>query len=301
MSLYTLFVLVEIYNYVERAMIGIIAVVETKGSQECSEAVRSPVELKAQKFPGGEWHVTVQTDVAADVLEVNAHVRNADVAMTLLMTTDALRRAYPGVPIDLHLPYVPYARQDRVANPGESLSAKVFCELINAQRYRRVVIQDPHSDVTPALLDRVVVDDPLPVLRRVLDRIRAHSANVALVAPDAGARKRVLKVAAQLGLSVVFADKVRDTRTGTITGTEIQGELPDCALLVVDDICDGGRTFTELAQAVRQKRGDSAARHPAFLYVTHGIFSKGLDGLLEGYAAIFTRNNWTSDTRAVRV
>lgn len=282
-------------------MIGITAVVETKGSPDASGAVRSPVELKVLKFPGGELHVAVQTDVAADALELNAHVPNADAAMTLLMTTDALRRAYPGTPIDLHLPYVPYARQDRVANPGESLSAKVFCELVNAQHYRRVVVQDPHSDVTPALLDRVVIDDPLPALRRVLERIRTESANVALVAPDAGARKRVLKLAAQLALPVVFADKVRDTRTGMITGTEIQGELPDCALLVVDDICDGGRTFTELAQAVRQKRGDGAARRPLFLYVTHGIFSKGLDGLLEGYAAVFTRNNWTSDTRAVRV
>lgn len=282
-------------------MIGITAVVETKGSPDVSEAARSPVELKVLKFPGGELHVAVQTGAAADALELNAHVPNADAAMTLLMTTDALRRAYPGTAIDLHLPYVPYARQDRVANPGESLSAKVFCELINAQHYRRVVVQDPHSDVTPALLDRVVIDDPLPALRRVLDRIRTECANVALVAPDAGARKRVLKLAAQLALPVVFADKVRDTRTGAITGTEIQGELPDGALLVVDDICDGGRTFTELAQAVRQKRGGSMARHPLFLYVTHGIFSKGLDGLLESYAGIFTRNNWTSDTRAIRV
>lgn len=282
-------------------MIGITAVVETKGSPDSCGAARSPVELKVLKFPGGEWHVTVQTNVAADAFELNAHVRNADSAMTLLMTTDALRRAYPGTPIDLHLPYVPYARQDRVANPGESLSAKVFCDLINVQRYRRVVIQDPHSDVTPALLDRVVIDDPLPALRRVLDRIGAQDPNVALVAPDAGARKRVLKLAAQLELPVVFADKVRDTRTGAITGTEIQGDLPDCALLVVDDICDGGRTFTELAQAIRQKRGGDAERHPAFLYITHGIFSKGLDGLLEGYAAVFTRNNWTSDTRAIRV
>lgn len=288
-------------------MIGITAVVGTKGSPDSSEAARSPVELKVLRFPGGEWHVTVETDIAADALEVNAHLPNADAAMTLLMTTDALRRAYPGTPIDLHLPYVPYARQDRVANPGESLSAKVFCELINAQRYRRVVVQDPHSDVTPALLDRVVIDDPLPALRRVLERIRAQSpqseqhANVALVAPDAGARKRVIKLAAQLELPVVFADKVRDTRTGAITGTEIQGELPDCALLVVDDICDGGRTFTELAQAVRHKRIAGVARHPLYLYVTHGIFSKGLDALLEGYAAVFTRNNWTSDTRAVRV
>jgi len=127
--------------------------------------------------------------------------------------------AYPGAPIDLHLPYVPYARQDRVANPGESLSAKVFGGLINARGYRRVVFQDPHSDVTPALLDCVVIDHPLPALRRVVAAVLRENASLALVAPDAaGARKRVLKLASQFELPVVFADKVRDTRTGVITG-----------------------------------------------------------------------------------
>ncbi|RDU99668.1 ribose-phosphate diphosphokinase [Trinickia dinghuensis] len=282
-------------------MISITAVANTKHSSDASGYARNPVEMKVLKFPGGELHVTVEAGVCADELELKAHLPNADAVMTLLMTTDALRRAYPGTPIDVHLPYVPYARQDRVANPGESLSAKVFCDLINAQCYRRVVVQDPHSDVTPALLDRIVIDDPLPALRRALERIRTRSMNVALVAPDAGARKRVLKLAAHLELPVVFADKIRDTRTGVITGTEIQGDLPDCALLVVDDICDGGRTFTELAQTAREKQNRSGARQPLYLYVTHGIFSKGLDALLDGYAAIFTRNNWTSDARAIQV
>ncbi|HEX7684337.1 MAG TPA: ribose-phosphate diphosphokinase [Trinickia sp.] len=281
-------------------MLTITAVTVAKPFLESSQRARNPVEVKVVKFPGGEMHVTVQTGIPADELEVKAHVRHADAVMSLLMTTDALRRAYPGTPIDLYLPYVPYARQDRVANPGESLSIKVFCDLINAQGYRRVVIEDPHSDVTPALLDRVVIDDPLPALRRIVERLRGSHSSVALVAPDAGARKRVLKLASQLDVPAVFADKVRDTRTGAITGTQVQGALPDGALLVIDDICDGGRTFTELAQALHAKQGGDTTRRSLYLYVTHGIFSKGLDALLEGYAAIFTRNNWTSDARAIQ-
>lgn len=281
-------------------MLNVTAVTMTKYHPESPSKARNSVEVKVLKFPGGEMHVTVQTDVPANELELKAHLPNAEAVMTLLMATDALRRAYPGTPIDLHLPYVPYARQDRVANPGESLSVKVFCDLINAQNYRRVIIEDPHSDVTPALLDRVVVDDPLPPLRRVVEYVRHKNANVALVAPDAGARKRVLKLASHLELPVVFADKVRDTRTGAITGTEIQGDLPDCALLVIDDICDGGRTFTELAQVLSAKQNHCTERRPLYLYVTHGIFSKGLDTLLEGYSAVFTHNNWTSDSRAIQ-
>ncbi|WP_374538044.1 ribose-phosphate diphosphokinase [Chitinimonas taiwanensis] len=255
------------------------------------------VEVNTTVFPGGEVHVSVGLDIPADALRLHAHLSNAEAVMALLLVTDAVRRAYPGRPLDLHMPYVPYARQDRVANPGESLSAKVFCELINAQGYRQVVIQDPHSDVVPALLDRVVIDDPLPALRKVL----AEVGPVALVAPDAGARKRVLKLAQQLGCDVVFADKVRDTRTGAITGTQVLGLLPDQPLLVVDDICDGGRTFTELATVLRAQQLVQDLNAPLYLYVTHGVFSKGLDPLLAHFQKLFTRNNWISDLRCAQV
>jgi ribose-phosphate pyrophosphokinase len=269
----------------------------TAVTQYLAEA-ENPISLKTLKFP------TVQVDIEDAVeLKIYAHLPSSDAVMTLFMVTDALRRAYPGVPVSLTVPYVPYARQDRAANLGEALSAKVFCDLINAQGYCRVVIQDPHSDVVPALLARVEIEDPIPAMLRVVEKISGveniatFAKRPALVAPDAGARKRVHSLAKALELNVVYADKVRDTKTGQITGTQVQSELPDGPLLVVDDICDGGRTFIELAMAVR-KQGHL---HPIYLFVTHGIFSRGLDPLLEHYTRVFTRNNWTDDTRCAVV
>ena len=256
-----------------------------------------PLRMDSLTFPGGEVQVTVEREAAASALRIHAHLDGSQAVMTLLMATDALRRAYPGLPLDLFMPYVPYARQDRVANPGEAHGAKVFCGLINAQGYRRVVIQDPHSDVVTALLDRVEVDDPLPALRRTLDSIGP----VTLVAPDAGARKRVLKLAQQLGCPAAFADKIRDTRTGAITGSELAGPLPDGPLLIVDDICDGGRTFTELAAAIAARQQSEGRAAPLYLYVTHGIFSKGLEPLLAHFRQVFTRNDWRGDDRCQRV
>jgi ribose-phosphate pyrophosphokinase len=258
-----------------------------------------PLELKTLTFPGGEIHASVEAGVdGVDDVLVRAHLSDSAEVMTLLMVTDAVRQAYPGRPIVLDMPYVPYARQDRVANPGEAHSVKVFCQLINAQNYALVGIQDPHSDVVTALLDRVQIQDPLPALREVVGQIFLIARQQpTMVAPDAGARKRVLKLAKETGCDVVYADKVRDTRTGHITGTEIQSELPGGPLLVVDDICDGGRTFIELAAAIREQN----YMHPIYLYVTHGIFSKGLDPLLECYDRVFTRNNWTDDSRCVIV
>ncbi|MBP4047551.1 ribose-phosphate pyrophosphokinase-like domain-containing protein [Chromobacterium violaceum] len=251
------------------------------------------LKLDLFTFPGGEVHATAETGAPAAALCIRADLRDAGAIISLLMATDALRRAYPGVPLELCLPYVPYARQDRVANPGEALSAKVFCGLINQQGYSRVRIQDPHSDVVTALLDRVEVEDPLPALRRALEAIGPAT----LVAPDAGARKRVLKLAQQLGCGAVCADKARDTATGKISGIEVHGALPAGPLLVVDDICDGGGTFVGLAEAIAARQAAEGQSAPLYLYVTHGIFSRGLDRLLQHFDAVFARNDWSGDAR----
>jgi ribose-phosphate pyrophosphokinase len=241
------------------------------------------------RFPGGEVQVRAEIDAEwLDLLRIRAFIRNSDDVMALLLLTDALRRQAKQTPIHLDLPYVPYARQDRVCNAGEALAAKVFCQLINAQGYASVTVQDPHSDVVPALLDRVCVVDASVALSKIVNR-QEFAGGVTLLAPDAGARKRVLDLAKKLGIaSVVFADKVRDTKTGAITSIEVQGNIPEQPVLIVDDICDGGRTFIELAAALAK-----VTSQPLYLYVTHGIFSKGVEVLLKDYQTLYTTDDWT--------
>src|SRR5450830_1493747 len=116
------------------------------------------LEPRIFTFAGGESQVVLPEAFIADAesvtsVRINAWLKTADTVMQLLLLTDAVRRVMPNVPLHLNMPYVPYARQDRVCNPGEALSARVFCDLINAQNYATVMIADPHSDVVPALLD----------------------------------------------------------------------------------------------------------------------------------------------------
>ncbi|WP_313370047.1 ribose-phosphate diphosphokinase [Achromobacter animicus] len=247
----------------------------------------------AFRFPGGEMQVTIPAGLrehadAAREFRIHALLKSADDVMQLLLLTDALRRLNPAAPVHLDMPYVPYARQDRVCNPGEALGAAVFCKLINDQQYATVTIVEPHSDVTPALLQRVRVIDAAAFLKNAL-AAPAFAQGVTLMAPDAGARKRVQALAKALGVADVrYAEKVRDPQTGRITETRVPDDIPAQPVLVVDDICDGGRTFLELAAALADK-----TRQPLYLYVTHGIFSKGLTELKARYAEIFTAYDWT--------
>ncbi|MCG7325104.1 ribose-phosphate diphosphokinase [Achromobacter sp. ACRQX] len=252
----------------------------------------------AFRFPGGEMQVTIPAGLrehadAAREFRIHALLKSADDVMQLLLLTDALRRLNPAAPVHLDMPYVPYARQDRVCNPGEALGAAVFCKLINDQQYATVTIVEPHSDVTPALLQRVRVIDAAAFLKKAL-AAPAFAQGVTLMAPDAGARKRVQSLAKTLGVADVrYAEKVRDPQTGRITETRVPDDIPAQPVLVVDDICDGGRTFLELAAALGDK-----TRQPLYLYVTHGIFSKGLTELKARYAGIFTAYDWTRTEEA---
>jgi len=116
-----------------------------------------------------------------------------------------------------------------------------------------------------------------------------------LVSPDAGANKKVLKVAQQYkGLDIIYCDKKRDTRTGKITDTIVHpghGSIRNKKLLIVDDICDGGMTFIKIAEAM-----NSFGPEAIYLYVTHGIFSKGYQVLFDaGIDKIYTTDSFKQD------
>lgn len=203
----------------------------------------------------------------------------------LLLMVDAIRRAYKVMQLRLVMPYLPYARQDRVCNPGESLSLKVVADLINSCKFDEVECWDIHSEVGVALLDNLKHRDNvncgwrLPGLHSIADTV--------LVSPDAGANKKVFNFAKAHGYEhVVRADKLRDTKTGNILGTTVYTEhVGHKNFLILDDICDGGRTFIELAKVLEDLTDGNI-----YLYVTHGIFSQGLQPLAPYIDHIYTAN-----------
>ena len=232
----------------------------------------SPIPFKHLTFPGGEEHVTIDGEaIETPTVVITANIWASQDVMTLLMVTDALRRLRVAE-ILLVLKYVPYARQDRVANPGEALSIKVMCDLINSQKYDDVEIWDPHSEVTTALLERATVNPQGELFESTIVKGSYFGAgHSVLVSPDAGAMKKAYEIASRRHLDLVTATKHRDTQTGQITGTTVDSaHIGKRDFWIVDDICDGGRTFTELAKVLRPLTDGRIN-----LYVTHGIFSKG--------------------------
>lgn len=255
------------------------------------------IKLETRKYPAGEVYVRVDEDApnVSQQCVISAHIDDSEGILQLLMLTDAIRRQWGHIEIVLSLPYVPYGRHDRVMQQGEPLALKVFCDLINSQGYAEVILYDPHSDVTGALLDNVTI---VPQEKIVLN-IPLNTQDMLLVVPDAGAVKKSYAITSKSGFQgVLYAGKVRDIKSGNIVGVSGDAEQITShkgSFLIVDDICDGGRSFTELARHIRK-----FSQGRIYLYVTHGIFSKGFTELQKDIHHIYTTVYWPKDRLSVK-
>lgn len=181
--------------------------------------------------------------------------------------------------------FLPNARYDRHMFKGDAAALKVFANLVNAMEFDAVCSLDVHSNVAENLFKCFHC---IPQ-KEVASHIASDSRIDYLVAPDAGAAKKTEETAKDVEKPYITMSKVRNLKTGEITGMRILDgvDLTGKTVMILDDICDGGRTFIEAAKYLRE-----AGAERVELYVTHGIFSKGIENLLDnGIDHIYTTNS----------
>ena len=244
-------------------------------------------------FPTGENHIRIRGLVGCkEIILVNNNP--AGDLMRLGMAVDICRRAEVEH-ITVHMPFVPYARQDQVYVEGDPLSIKVFANFLNSLKVDKVIIGDPHSKVTPALIDNVQVipqlAGALPAM--LIAQVDAGDNPFAIVAPDLGAAKKVKDLQAKYShqydevVPIIQCDKTRDPETGKISGFKIlDGDPRGHHCLIVDDICDGGGTFLGIYDVLKKYGACTQS-----LYVTHGIFSKGTAVLYSKFFRLITTDS----------
>lgn len=236
------------------------------------------------KFPGGEWDMKVEPDTFTST-EI-AYVSGSDVEdyIKLALWADTVRKQ-DGVPHAI-IPYLPAARADR----GTPCGADIYAALIESARVQSITVFDPHSPYMVDLLEEKLTVHILDPADLITESLLARK-YTAVISPDEGARDRADAVASKLGIPVIYASKTRNFKTGALSGFECPS-LPDDFgnYLVIDDICDGGGTFIGLAAVLRERVGNINLD----LYVSHGIFSKGIVPLMRAFNMVYTTNSLAS-------
>ena len=175
-------------------------------------------------------------------------------------------RSHGATDIYLYMPYIPNARQDRVKGPEDIFTLKYFAEILNSLNLTRVEVLDPHSTVSEALIDNLMVISPRCYIEEVINKLVPYDGADAplMFYPDEGAMKRYSSMS---NLPYTFGIKKREWKTGKIEGLHIAGSVEEIAgrdILIVDDICSRGGTFYHSAKKLKEHGANDI-----YLYVSH--------------------------------
>lgn len=163
--------------------------------------------------------------------------------------------------IDLLMPYIPYARKDRAQREIDVFSLKYFSEIINSLAFTQVIVLDPHSIVSEALIDRIRCITPEQHVQAVLNEI---GDDTLMFYPDEGAVKRY---ADKIGKAYIYGMKTRDKTSRVIKSLRIEGDVEDIKeknILMVDDICASGGTLSKAGKQLLEMGAKNL-----YVYVSH--------------------------------
>lgn len=260
--------------------------------------VEPHVRIKAKDWPDGHSCKVLFT----------ARPTNPTELMRVLLAPSALGE---GSHVELFMPYMPHARQDRRAVASDAESLKTMEALLRTAGYYHVYVFDLHN---PDSLNcrwnspRSFVRNHPPThfitgVVQAQESLYGDGMKALLVVPDKGMRKRLLHMVAfeaDREDPTAFAElmieheqlvcvKERDPKTGKLKisiPTDVM--VRDRLCVIVDDICDGGGTFIPV---ITELKARGAKR--VVLAVSHGLFTKGYASLTEaGLDQVHCTNSW---------
>lgn len=251
------------------------------------------------KINGEKVNVTIFPDKTSQVwklpiiettpkqFNIEWEFENESEVFHLIQLVTLIRHVRVPVPINLHMPYLPYGRQDKEVSNETTFALKVFGDVLKSLNLDKITTLDAHSNYLEKELSNFKSIYPEDALQNAIHESLEFDGNpnFKLAFPDKGARIRYGdKFTACSDKDFIIGNKVRNQTTGYIEKYEAIGQVKDQTILIVDDLCDGGATFIILTKELLRLGAKSVN-----LYVTHGIFSKGAKILFDsGIKRVFT-------------
>lgn len=221
-----------------------------------------------------------------------------DTTMEIYLAVDAAKRA-GAKEVNVYMPHLGYARQDKVSQPGEPLAAHLTLKLLAAAGADKVTVLDIHNDAVFGALESHATGINRFAMPQFAERfVEMRNRGVKLdklvvVAPDKGAIDRArlfqsaMLTAGFAGTAFAFFDKSRDmSKKGEVqtmglrevhlpTGEILLDEKAEEAFagqtaIVIDDMAD---TCGTILRAITDNIVKRCQAKEAYAVITHGVLS----------------------------
>lgn len=233
-------------------------------------------KMTSRQFSDGEIQINIEESVrGVDVYiiqstsyPVNNHL------WELLIMIDACKRASANS-ITAVLPYFGYARQDRTATPREPITAKLVANMLVKAGVDRVLTLDLHAVQVQGFFD-IPVDNlfTVPLFASHYMAKGLCKEEVVVVSPKNSGIKRARSLAEYLDAPIAIIDYAQDDADRA--EGYIIGDVAGKKAILIDDILNTGKTFSEAAKIVR----DGGATE-IYAVASHGLFAGSATQLLD--------------------
>ena len=155
-------------------------------AEEVAKLLKIPLgKVDLTRFADGELRPWIQEDVrdkTVFVLESFSYPMDEHI-MEMALMGDAIRRGAPKTMVAV-IPYMGYARQDKLHRVGEPISARVIANFLEVTKYREVIMVDLHNDAIVGFFHIPVVHvSALELLAKEIKK-KVNISNAIVVSPD---------------------------------------------------------------------------------------------------------------------
>lgn len=228
-------------------------------TQSGKHILKSTAKFEIGRFADKEIRVSIKSDVRGETVVLLANLNPpSDNILEAAFLLDALLRS--GAKVHMVIPYFGYARQDRVAKPGDAIGAAVVSSLF--YKAEQVDIIDCHTE---RLHDFLTYSNHIP-FELFLPRLKSIN-NPVIVGPDKGARGRAGHLANRLGCDSAWFEKIRP-RADVAQMQQLHGDVEGKNVIIFDDMITTGGTIIDAAKACLKHGARSV-----IACATHGVFA----------------------------
>ena len=228
----------------------------------------------SQKLVGIHIPERLKGDKYTSLFEIVWKYENESELVTLIYIVNYIRDIYVrNNYITLQMLWVPNARMDRVESENDVFTLKYFAQIINSLKFNKVIVLDPHSRVTNALIDRVKVVPAEHFIQKAIEEITTKYTfekdfnDYLICFPDNGAFERYAGLECFNGFTKIFGKKHRDWETGKIVKLDLNVDedvVRGKNVFIVDDMISSGETLYQFIQKLK-----SYGALQVYIYCSH--------------------------------